>query len=308
MDNTVDEFLSDNELPRRLGRDSRKAVVIMSDSEAKFAVDMYYNIQKMRLAVEGQIRSLDNKVIYDEDGNKIKVIKKADRPPEEIQSHEFLDLLLDDFKTSEGNLKKSLDAYTDTKYIGCWLKRVKGIGPVLAAGLLAHIDINKAPTAGHIWSYAGIAGPDQVWEKGKKRPWNAELKTLCWKIGQSFIKVSGRDSLYGQIYKERHVYESARNENGGNKDYAENALRTRKIGKDTEQYKAYIKGKLPASQLVARASRYAVKIFLSHLQAEMYRYEFGKEPPIPFAIAHLGHAHYVEPEVPSFIGEWRNNN
>jgi hypothetical protein len=44
--------------------------------------------------------------------------------------------------------------------------------------LLARIDIVKAPTAGHIWRYAGL-DPTVRWNKGEKRPWNAGLKVLC---------------------------------------------------------------------------------------------------------------------------------
>jgi hypothetical protein len=39
---------------------------------------------------------------------------------------------------------------------------IKGIGPVIAAGLLANIDITKAPTAGHIWRFAGL-DPSSKW-------------------------------------------------------------------------------------------------------------------------------------------------
>lgn len=38
-----------------------------------------------------------------------------------------------------------------------WLSRVKGIGPTLAARLLARLDVLKAPSPSSFWSYCGLA-------------------------------------------------------------------------------------------------------------------------------------------------------
>jgi len=38
-----------------------------------------------------------------------------------------------------------------------------------------------------------------------------------------------------------------------------------------------------------------VKLFLSHLHAVWYENETGKKAPVPYAIAHLNHAHLIEP-------------
>jgi hypothetical protein len=38
-----------------------------------------------------------------------------------------------------------------------WLARVRGIGPSLAARLLARLDIERAPTPSSFWSYCGLA-------------------------------------------------------------------------------------------------------------------------------------------------------
>ena len=250
----------------------------------------------------------------------------------------------------EDRNKKILDIYTENHPVGSWLRSIKGIGPVLAAGLIANIDIKQAPTAGHIWSYAGL-DPTAKWLSsteatkvvnqvvGKEtkvdfeqlieickiankdplkidkklrvddgplkkkdvakaiciRPWNASLKVICWKIGESFVKVStNKDDIYGKLYKIRKAYEEDRNNSGGNKESAKRYLRAKDYGKDTETYKAYVEGKLPKAQIHNRATRYAVKIFLSHLQHAWYYYEFEENPPKPFAIAHLGHAHMLE--------------
>ena len=38
-----------------------------------------------------------------------------------------------------------------------------------------------------------------------------------------------------------------------------------------------------------------MKLFLSHLHGEMHRRILGREPPLPYPIAHMGHAHVIEP-------------
>ena len=38
-----------------------------------------------------------------------------------------------------------------------WLERVRGLGPSLAARLLARLDIDRAPTPSSFWSYCGLA-------------------------------------------------------------------------------------------------------------------------------------------------------
>ena len=37
-----------------------------------------------------------------------------------------------------------------------------------------------------------------------------------------------------------------------------------------------------------------MKIFLAHLHEEDFRQRTGQEPPAPYPIAHLGHAHKIE--------------
>ena len=38
-----------------------------------------------------------------------------------------------------------------------WLERVRGLGPSLAARLLARLDVDRAPTPSSFWSYCGLA-------------------------------------------------------------------------------------------------------------------------------------------------------
>jgi hypothetical protein len=178
---------------------------------------------------------------------------------------------------------------------------------VISAGLRANIDIEKAPTAGHIWRFAGL-DPTVKWEKKTRRPWNASLKTLCWKLGESFVKVMNHeDDQYGKIYVARKAWEQKQNEAGLYKEQAELILATRRIDKATDAYKAYAQGILPPGHLHARAKRYAVKIFLSHLHQFWYEHHYGKPAPAPFAIAILGHAHKIEHQSVTIPSESSNH-
>ncbi len=254
---------------QRLTKDLKDAAVTLSDTEARFLVDAYYIMQDQRIRTDGQIRSMGE------------------------EPHVVLGWFTTQSRGLENQVRRALDAYSDSDPVGRWMRGIVGIGPVIAAGLLAHIDIHKAPTVGHIWRFAGL-DPTSTWEKGQKRPYNAALKVLCWKAGESFIKTQGHpEAVYGPLYAERKAMEIERNERGDFADQAAAILEKKKIGKTTDAFKAYSAGKLPPAHIHARARRFAVKLFLSHLHEVWFEHEFGREPPIPYIIAHGDHGHRI---------------
>lgn len=271
----IPKNLETGELPvsiQRLSRDLVEAATSMTLDEARYLVDSYYVIQDARKRTGSQQKAMDK-----------------DKEP-----HLLLDWLNMQSDTLEGQIKRALARFTDQHEVGAWLKSIYGIGPVLTAGLIAHIDIKKAPTAGHIWRYAGL-DPTSKWEKKTKRPWNADLKTLCWKVGQSFMKFSNApECIYGHVYRTRKDYEVKRNEAMGNASTAADILAKRKItNPDTL---AFLKsGKLPPGQIDARARRYATKLFLAHLQYVWWYLDTKTAAPKPYSISHLGHAHVIQP-------------
>jgi hypothetical protein len=254
----------------RLNRDIRNAAATLSDTEARFLVDSYYQMQDDRIRAAGQVRSMDS------------------------EPHAVLSWLTEQSSLLENQVKGALDVYSSNHPIGKRIRTVDGVGPVISAGFLAHIDITKANTAGSIWRYAGL-DPTSEWKKGTKRPFNASLKTLCWKLGESFVKVSGKETaVYGHLYKERKATELERNENGDFADQAAAKLEKFKIGKTTDAYKAYSVGKLPPAHIHARAKRYAVKMFISHLHEAWYVYHYQRPAPAPYVFAHAGHVHKMD--------------
>jgi len=117
------------------------------------------------------------------------------------------------------------------------------------------------------------------------------LKTLCWKIGESFVKVKGHDEdVYGKLYAQRRDYEAAKNDAG---EYTEQAAAVLKARPGHAQKSTYAAGKLPDGHLHARAKRWAVKLFLAHYWQRGREFA-GLPVPLPYPIAHLGHAHLIE--------------
>lgn len=272
-DNTIDPTPFRPTPVIKLTRDLAQASKTLSDDEARFLVDAYYQMQGSRIRHNNQVRSM---------------LKQG-------EPHGILLWLAEQSGSLEEQIKRSLDKYSAAHPVGEWMRAQVGIGPVIAAGLLAHIDITKAPTVGHIWRFAGL-DPTSIWSKGERRPWNADLKTLCWHAGESFVKFSNHPGcFYGHLYKQRKEREVERNERGDFKEQAADKLAKFKINPTTDAFKHYTAGHLPPARIHARARRYAVKIFLAHVHGEWYRRVLNKEPPLPYPIAHLGHAHIIEP-------------
>jgi hypothetical protein len=258
---------------QRLTRDLRNASRTLTKLEARFMVDAYYQMQKDRIRAAHQTRTL----------------AKNDEP------HDLLAWFADQREILEDQVRRALDAYSGGQLVGTWARSITGIGPVIAAGLLANIDITLAPTVGHIWRFAGL-DPTVKWDKGTKRPWNGSLKRLCWLIGESFVKVSNNDNdTYGKVYAARKLVEIERNEALAFADQAAASLKAKRFGADTEARKHYEAGKLPPARIHLRAERYAVKLFLSNLHCVWWFVERGELPPKPYILTHGGHAHFIGP-------------
>jgi hypothetical protein len=278
-------FLNESvDLPlwRQMAKDIRTLEVSFDQRSVRDLVATYYRIQEDRIALAAQSRQL----------------QKAGSP------HEMVQYLSDNLKYMELALKEPLERFANTYVVGNWAMSQYGIGPVLAAGLIAHIDIAKAPTAGSIWRYAGY-DPTRVWESGKKRPWNADLKVLCWKIGQSFMKFYNNDKcFYGKLYQQDKQRRQEANDAGQYADRAKTILDSKnwKANKSRSHLES---GQLPPAQIDAQARRFAVKIFLSHFHAvwyEDYHSTLNGKPvraPRPYMIEHGGHAHHID--IPHYV-------
>lgn len=255
------------DLFQRLNADLKAAASTMSSPEARFLVDYYYQSQEQRKRAANQRRAHE-------------------------QSQEpnlVLDWMAGCTRRLESAVKLALKHYTEGQFVGQWMISLYGVGPVLAAGFLAHLDVTKAKGAGAFWRFAGL-DPTQKWEKNTKRPWNAALKVLAWKFADVQFRFKNRsESYYGPILDKRWERLKEQNVQGKFQEAAAAALAEKKIGKDTEAYQAYIRGVLPPAHVLARAKRWVAKLFLSHLFDLMYAHQYKKMPPDPYAFSILGH-------------------
>lgn len=358
---SLTEMLELTAIPR-LKKDIMEAARLLPKQEIRYLVDSYYQMQENRKVAANQERALD-----------------ASEEP-----HEIISWLSNQNKTFEGQIKRVLDAWAHAQREGEWLYSITGVGPIVSAGLMAHVDITKAPHATHIWSFAGYSTRQNWLGKAKakefvdrrvavnmplediiidaaaatgmgastimrfattdrdgkptkltptsltnsvaRRPWNNELKTLCWKMGEVFTKFSTHpNDIYGKVWMKWKAYETVKNRNGEFVAKAENILKTVNIGKSTDAY-LYNSGCLTAeaaeelsltpiasrssklrqlagkpgsgvpmltpNHIHSRAKRYAVKMFLSHYHEVAYTMHFGQEPTKPYVfVEHEGSTH-----------------
>jgi hypothetical protein len=255
-------------LPKETKEKILKAANV-SNAAARFIVSDYYRAQELRKRADMQIRHL------------------GEQAAQELSVH--IEHFGDANAKIEDMIKKELQAYAEGHAVGRWMLSLYGVGPVISAGCLAHLDIKQAPTAGHFWRFCGLDPTKRSWGKGEKRPFCADMRQICFHFGECTKRTSGKEeSLYGQIYKTRKALLVERNERG---DFAERAKVYTTTSADVK--KTLQQGKLPAGNLDHQACNFAAKMFLSHLHALMFWDHYGKPPPKPFAMAILGHAHEI---------------
>lgn len=260
-------------LIEKLNADLRAAARLLTRAEVRHLVRLYYQIQGTRMAAGSQARHDDQ--------------------PSSLTNH-----MCDQLRIVEGQTRYALSKFAENDPMARMSMCIYGIGPVLASGLLSHIDIEKAPYFSHVRSFAGLYR--KPWEKGEKRPWNAELRMLCWKIGDSFRKFSRRDEChYGHAYRERKVLLEERNANGRYAATAATSLETRKF-RDKGVIEVYESGRLPQGRIEAWARQHAVELYLSHWHECATWLRYNRMPAKPWAHAHDTVEHdgrsYVSPQ------------
>ena len=147
----------------------------MSSHEARALVDLYYTMQELRKRIANQILAIE---------------RGADVQPK----HESADFLLSQAAVMEENAKLFLNVFVNSHPMAPWFNAVHGIGPVLAAGLLAHLGSRRVPpTVGHWWRFAGL-DPSQKWLKSDElaKLWNEQTgdieertRVICKIVGRN---------------------------------------------------------------------------------------------------------------------------
>jgi hypothetical protein len=151
-----------------------------------------------------------------------------------------------------------------------WLGKIRGISSILGSNLMKNFGYCETyEYVSSLWRHCGL-DPDGAKgrKKGEKIHYNPKLKTLAWKISDSFIKQ--RTPVYRDIYDSEKARQLSLKEHE-----AENA---------------------PKSLLHAdlRARRKMVKIFLQHywlVGRHIKKLPLSK----PYPQDKMGHKHYIPP-------------
>jgi hypothetical protein len=255
---------------RRLHSDLLRAATTLDPKEARYLVNTYYAMEESRNAAGKQVRALS----------------QSDEP------HAVLAWLHRQDATVEKQIFRALDTWSDSIPVARWAKSV-GVGPVIAAGLAAHIDMSRCPTVGQIWRFAGF-DPTQEWKKGMRCPWNADLKALCLKVGESIARPRDDGEFYRRLYLQRQAQEAAANQGGRFADQAQRKLASFRTAGNANARTSYSQGQLPPAHVQARAKRWVVKLFLSHYHEVALRLS-GQAPVKPFGTEVLSGSRYIPP-------------
>lgn len=150
--------------------------------DLRLLIEIFYDTQKLRIATENRLRS------YQQAG---------------ASMHDSIKNLAIELKDRENELEKEIKYEVGLHPVwGGWLKDVKGIGPMMAGGLITIIDdIERFATISKLWRYCGLA-PNERRKVGEKLRYNPHAKVLAWKIASQFLKARGR---YADIYYEAKV-------------------------------------------------------------------------------------------------------
>lgn len=219
------------------------------DNDLRALVDFRTQIQKQRIAINNRLDAL---------------ARETDNA--EASTSALWERWFDELKDIEGRIDYDIQDNTDDHPIIALMCEVKGVGKLLAAQAVAHIDIERAPHVSSLWRYAGYGvnadGERDRLQKGQKAPYNKGLKTICWKIATSFMRAN---SPYREIYdKAKERYERERPD--WTKLHIHNA-----------------------------ATRKMIKIWLQHLWIT-WRVLEGLPVTMPYVFDDARHTHYIRPE------------
>lgn len=166
-------------------------------AKIKVAVDAYLGIQKARIEASNRINMFVERFGLSEEEAK--------------EWHERMDEKL---HAVEKQLQKEFRNQLQNFEIHKRLIAVKGVAETLSAQLIAIIqDPRRFKTVSKLWKYAGLGlredGSIQKRVKGGKVDYNPRLKTLCWKLTDSWIK--HHNGYYGKLLKEFKADEERKN-------------------------------------------------------------------------------------------------
>jgi len=147
-------------------------------------VEIYYDVQDVRKRSDSRLQQ-----IGEVKGVNPKILKELEKQIREYIKFEIADLQI----------------------VKDYLKMIRGMGPILAGGLISYFDPYKADHASSFWKYAGLApekGEAVMRHRKEKLPYNPRAQVLCWKVADSFVK--HRTPFYRDLYDQVKPVEEAK--------------------------------------------------------------------------------------------------
>lgn len=243
-----------------------KEVIIPSTLSA--LVDAALSIEKVR--VRSQVRETH--------------LELNDRSDEETKK--LVAKLLEIESYIDGRVARHIKSHPDYN----WFSRVKGVGKENIGKVVAQIDIRKCATISALWKYCGYSvdqGHALRREKGGGTlTYNSRLRSMCWRLGGSLLKATGKFYTYYIEQKRGYVehYEAV-----GIKIVTAASLPKDKRGKKYEP-----EGVISEGHVHNRALRKMIKLFLACLWLT-WREAEGLPITKPYAIEKLGHNSFIDP-------------
>jgi len=158
----------------------------------KILTSLHFQVQKNRIRFNNASKALEREGLGDE------------------RVREIYEAIIDDLLRAEREIQEEMmielneeEIYTE------WLKKVKGVGPVMAAWLVGWLDPEKADTVSAFWKYCGLHVEDGQAprpRKGQKINWNPKLKAkLMGVLAPSFLRSKSPYADFYYQYKERKL-------------------------------------------------------------------------------------------------------
>jgi hypothetical protein len=224
------------------------------------AVKTYYDVQKLRVAVNNRVAVTRFTVCPSRHAVPLKEGSRDKCPicgsPVEVVTVEPPSVLVDVLKVLE-SAERALyrEVERSVREHPLWreyLQYVKGVGPAMAAYLITVLNPARFETVSKMWKYTGLhvvdgKAPRRV--AGQKTDWNPAARTMMWRLGEAF-------RMQGGFYK--HMY----------RVFFEESLR-----KHPDWTRAHH---------LAHARRVTVKLFLAH-----YHYVGRQVLGLPVRLAYI---------------------
>jgi len=251
----------------------KKEETRMKESEIKESIDLTFlvktqlSVEKLRVAV--QVRNTH-------------LAKRNRRDPDTCELEEQLQKL-------EKFIDGKVGGYIDLHPAQPWFSLIKGIGRENIAKVIGLIDIEKVTYVSSLWKWAGmhvVDGKSPQRKGGQKIEYNAQLRTMCWRLIRAFCLAQNK--YYDWYIKEKSKYQRKFLEKGWK------IIPASELPKDKNGKKYEPEGIISEGHLDNMAKRKMIKMFLEHL-FRVWREALGLPATKPYVLEHGGHHRYYSP-------------